>query len=92
MDILRRKMFAEAEPRRLALKAISMSTRLPYAVRMAATKQLAAMPRNTSAVRIRMRCTETGRPRAVLPEFGLSRLAFRRAASDGSLPNVWKAR
>lgn len=92
MDMLRRKMFAEAETRRLALKAISMSTKLPYVVRMAATTQLAAMPRNTSAVRIRMRCVETGRPRGVLPDFGLSRLEFRRRASNGQLPFVWKAR
>ncbi len=92
MDMARRRMFADAEVQRLALKAISMSTRLPRAVRLAAVSQLAEMPRNTSATRIRMRCVETGRPRAVIKEFGLSRLAFRRHASNGRLPYVWKAR
>lgn len=92
MDMARRRMFADAEVQRLALKAISMSTRLPRAVRLAAVSQLSEMPRNTSATRIRMRCTETGRPRAVIAEFGISRLAFRRHASKGDMPYIWKAR
>lgn len=92
MDQVRRKMFAEAEVPRLVLKSIVMSSRLPPSIRHAAQRQLAEMPSNTSATRIRMRCVLTGRPRAVDKRTGLSRIMFRKLASEGQLPGVWKAR
>jgi len=91
MDVARRRMFAEAEIPRLVLKSITMSSRLPASVRLAAQKQLAEMPYNTSASRIRSRCVITGRPRAVDTRTGLSRIAFRDLASNGLLPGIWKA-
>lgn len=92
MDKLRRRLFAEKEVQRLALKSIALSTRLPRAVRLAATTQLAALPANTSATRIRSRCILSGRARAVNSQLRLSRIEFRRLASDGELPGIWKAR
>lgn len=92
MDRIRREMFAKAEVKRLVLKSIVMSSRLPMSVRQAATKQLAEMPYNTSATRIRMRCIITGRPRAVDTFTGLSRIMFREMARKGELPGIWKAR
>lgn len=92
MDKLRREMFSNAEIQRRALKSIVMSSRLPLSVRLAAQKQLAEMPKNTSATRIRMRCVLTGRPRAVCSVTKLSRIKFRELASDGELPGIWKAR
>lgn len=92
MDIVRRRMVADAEIPRLVLKSIAISTRLPHAVRMAASRQLADMPKNTSATRIRARCVLTGRPRAVDMDMRVSRIKFRELASDGMLPGVWKAR
>lgn len=92
MDKIRRELFANAEVQRRALKSITMSSRLPMSVRLAAQKQLAEMPYNTSASRIRMRCVLTGRPRAVCRHTRMSRIMFREHASDGLLPGVWKAR
>ncbi len=56
-----------------------------------ASRTLAKLPRNSSKVRIRNRCSITGRPRAYIRKFGLSRITFRELASDGKLPGITKA-
>lgn len=92
MDMARRQMVRDAEVPRLVLKSIIMSTRLPAVVRSAAQRQLSEMPANTSATRIRQRCILTGRPRAVLTDMRISRIAFRDLASFGKIPGVCKVR
>ena len=52
---------------------------------------LARLPRNSSPSRWKNRCTETGRTRAYMRQFGLSRIAFREHASKGEIPGVTKA-
>jgi small subunit ribosomal protein S14 len=52
---------------------------------------LAKLPRNSSPTRLKNRCKETGRPRAYMRTFGLSRLSFREHASKGEIPGVNKA-
>lgn len=49
------------------------------------------LPRNSSPTRWKNRCVETGRPRAYMRTFGLSRIAFREHASKGEIPGVTKA-
>ena len=49
------------------------------------------LPRNSSPTRLKNRCSETGRPRAYMRRFGLSRLSFREHASKGEIPGVTKA-
>ena len=49
------------------------------------------LPNNSSITRMRNRCALTGRPRAFLRMFKLSRLAFRKFALLGLLPGVKKA-
>ena len=49
------------------------------------------LPRNSSPTRRKNRCSETGRPRAYMRQFGLSRLSFREHASKGEIPGVTKA-
>ncbi len=49
------------------------------------------LPRNSSPTRWKNRCTETGRPRAYMRQFGLSRLSFREHASKGEIPGVTKS-
>jgi len=49
------------------------------------------LPRNASPVRLRNRCKITGRPRAYIRFFGISRLKFRELASMGKIPGVTKA-
>lgn len=52
---------------------------------------LALLPRNSSPVRLKNRCKITGRPRAYLRRFGVSRIKFRELALDGKIPGVKKA-
>lgn len=54
-------------------------------------KALDALPRNSSAVRLKNRCQLTGRPRGYIRYFGLSRGVFREMALDGKIPGVRKA-
>lgn len=49
------------------------------------------LPRNSSPTRHKNRCVETGRPRAYMRQFGLSRISFREHASKGEIPGVTKA-
>ena len=68
-----------------------------YAAKRAELKQLgdldglAKLPRNSSPTRWKNRCSETGRPRAYMRMFGLSRLSFREHAVKGEIPGVTKA-
>jgi len=52
---------------------------------------LAKLPRNSSPTRKTNRCVETGRPRAYMRQFGLSRISFREHASRGEIPGVTKS-
>ncbi len=52
---------------------------------------LQSLPRNSSPVRLRNRCDETGRPRGYVGFFGLSRIVLREKAHRGELPGLTKA-
>jgi small subunit ribosomal protein S14 len=68
-----------------------------YAAKRAELKELgdleglAKLPRNSSPTRRTNRCNETGRPRAYMRQFGLSRISFREHASKGEIPGITKA-
>ena len=68
-----------------------------YAVKRAELKaacdyeSLAKLPRNSSPTRRKNRCSETGRSRGYMRQFGLSRIAFREHASKGEVPGVTKS-
>lgn len=53
--------------------------------------ELDALPKNSSKIRLRNRCKITGRPRAYIRFFGISRIKFRDLALDGKIPGVSKA-
>lgn len=52
---------------------------------------LQKLPRNANPTRLHNRCSLSGRPRAYLRKFGLSRIAFRELALEGKIPGVIKA-
>jgi small subunit ribosomal protein S14 len=52
---------------------------------------LQKLPRNSSPVRLRNRCDETGRPRGYVGFFGVSRIVLREKAHRGELPGLTKA-
>lgn len=68
-----------------------------YAAKRAELKELGDMeglhklPRNSSPTRRKNRCIESGRPRAYMRQFGLSRLSFREHANKGEIPGVTKS-
>ncbi len=53
--------------------------------------KLTKIPRNSSPIRYRNRCSVTGRPRGYIGKFGLSRLTFRELALWGQIPGVTKS-
>ncbi len=53
--------------------------------------KLSLLPRDSSPVRLKNRCKLTGRPRAYIRMFGLSRIKFRELALQGKIPGVKKA-
>jgi small subunit ribosomal protein S14 len=59
--------------------------------RMAAREKLQRLPRDASPVRVRNRCSLTGRPRGVYSKFGLGRNKLREIAMRGEVPGVTKA-
>ena len=52
---------------------------------------LRKLPRDSNPNRLHNRCKITGRSRAYMRKFGLSRLAFREMALEGKIPGVIKA-
>jgi len=52
---------------------------------------LALLPRDASPTRLVNRCLLTGRRRAYMNKFKLSRIAFRELASEGKIPGIIKA-
>ena len=60
-------------------------------VKFEAMSRLCKLPRDGSKTRVRNRCLVTGRPRAFLRDFSLSRITFREMALKGELPGVCKS-
>lgn len=54
-------------------------------------KELRALPRNASPIRVRNRCRLTGRPRGFYRKVGLSRNMFRLYAMLGEIPGLVKS-
>ena len=89
-DLKRRKMHEQYKDRRAALKQQLRDTDNP-AEKQRIQFQLQQLPRNSSPSRLKNRCAVTGRPRAYMRKFGLSRITFREMASLGLLPGVRKS-
>jgi small subunit ribosomal protein S14 len=87
----RQAIVAKYAARRRELKAIIKSPSSTDVQRAEAYAALRKMPRDASSTRIRNRCAMSGRGRAHLRQFGLSRIAFRDMALSGFIPGVRKA-
>jgi len=79
-----------AERRREFKKIINNPASSPEQVDEAVLK-LQKMPRDASPIRVRNRCSQTGRPRGFLRKFGISRVALRDLAREGQIPGVVKS-
>lgn len=77
--------------KRAELKAILANPATNDEEFFAAQKKLGKLPRNSSKVRIRNRCSLSGRPRGFHRRFGVSRITFRELALAGKIPGVTKS-
>lgn len=73
------------------LREKARDAKAPLEQRMEAQTKLEKMPRDTSHIRVRNRCSLTGRPRGFLRKFGLCRIKFREYAAIGDIPGVTKS-
>ncbi|MCZ6482174.1 MAG: 30S ribosomal protein S14 [Alphaproteobacteria bacterium] len=87
----RARLIEKYAARRAELKALAKDNSLPAEERFAARLKLAKLPRNSSPVRLRLRCDLTGRPRGVYRKFRLSRIALRDLALSGKIPGMVKS-
>jgi small subunit ribosomal protein S14 len=78
-DLKRQKMIKKYAAKRAELKSLGDQ------------EGLAKLPLNSSPTRWKNRDVLTGRPRAYMRRFGLSRISFREKASKGEIPGITKA-
>ncbi len=77
--------------KRVELKAALYGGELSEEEFRTTQRKLQRMPADSNPVRYRNRCEVTGRPRAYMRRFKMSRIAFREYASFGLLPGVTKS-
>lgn len=97
----RRLVIANNELHRMALNYLSHLGARPTdspalqavidRARMYAQFKLSAMPPATSMTRLNRMCIMTGRGRAIIPEYDVSRIEFRRLALAGKMEGVTKS-
>lgn len=87
----RKKMTVLYAERRAALKKIINNPTSSIEQVDEAVVKLQKLPRDASPIRVRNRCSQTGRPRGFLRKFGMSRVALRELALEGQIPGVTKS-
>jgi len=87
----REKLVAKYGNKRTSLMATAKDTSLSAEERFDARLKIAELPRNSSPVRLRLRCGLTGRPRGNYRKFKLCRIALRDLASTGQIPGMVKS-
>jgi small subunit ribosomal protein S14 len=87
----RRATVKKFAARRAELLAIINNSKASDDDRTEARDKFQRLPRNASPVRLRNRCSLTGRPRGVFSKFGLGRSKLREIAMRGEIPGVTKA-
>lgn len=87
----RAKLVKKYAKKRAELKAVIIDPEVGYEERQEAMFALQKLPRDSSPVRQRNRCTISGRPRGFYRRFGLGRNKLRDAAMRGDVPGLRKA-
>ena len=81
----REKLVTKYAAKRASLKKILSDPSTSEEEFYIAQAKLTKLPKNSSPVRLVNRCTLTGRPRATIRKFGLSRISFRELALQSFL-------
>ena len=87
----RKRLAKKFAAKRARLKAVTRDNSLSPGERFNAQLKLAELPRNSSPVRVRLRCELSGRGRGNYRKFRLSRIALRELASAGQIPGMVKS-
>ena len=87
----RREQVKKYSAKRAELLAIANDPKVDQEERFEARQKLQKLPRDASPVRLRNRCSITGRPRGTYRKFGLARNKLREIAMRGEIPGVIKA-
>lgn len=90
-NLKRQKLAAKYAAKRAELKATLLNPETSDEDFFTAQKKLQKLPRNSSPVRVKNRCSLSGRPRAYIRKFGVSRIQFRELALAGKIPGVIKS-
>ena len=90
-NIKRLKLVHKYAEERSNLNNIMNDLTLTEDERHIARIKLQKLPRDSSPVRLRNRCSLTGRPRGVYSKFGLGRSKLRDIAMSGKIPGIIKA-
>ena len=90
-NLRRESVVSHFASKRKEIKAawLDMSTSIEH--REAAYLRLQKLPRDSSPVRLRIRCALTGRPRGVFRRFGVSRSQLRQMVMNGEVPGIVKS-
>ncbi|HMB73859.1 MAG TPA: 30S ribosomal protein S14 [Gammaproteobacteria bacterium] len=87
----RTRIVARYAVRRAELRKILRDPKSDDTARDAARVKLQKMPRDASPVRLRNRCSISGRPQGFYRKFGLGRNKLREATMRGEIPGLSKA-
>ena len=87
----RKRMVANQKNSRTELKKIAEDETKSFEERFEAMVKLSEKPRNSSKVRVKNRCSLTGRPRAYHGYFKVSRVMLRELALSGLIPGLKKS-
>ena len=87
----RQRLTEKHAVKRAELKAVLANPATTDVEFYAAQKKLQKLPKNSSKIRIRNRCSMSGRPRGYKRKFGVSRIQFRELALAGKIPGVIKS-
>lgn len=87
----RKRMVANQKTSRDSLKKIANDKNISLEERFDAMVKLSQKPRNSSKVRVKNRCSLTGRPRAYHGHFDISRVMLRELALSGLIPGLKKS-
>ena len=90
-NLKRVRLIEKFAAKRAELKAILKNPETPDDEFYKAQAKLTKLPKNSSPIRARNRCSVTGRPRAYIGKFGLSLLTCRGLATQGKIPGVTKS-
>ena len=87
----RNRVVCRFKTRHLKLKAIVKSATTTHKEKQEAMLKLQKLPKDASPVRLRNRCSLTGRAKGYYRKFGLGRNKLREAAVRGDIPGLVKA-